>query len=577
MGSFSAMPGAIFVSDAASRAERRFSFVSPEAEVISGISAERLMSPGAFELLLGLLDDDARVGQIAALEAAFERGEQLEVTMPFRGPDGGTSWILQRAIQLPDSDMRVGFWLDVTDQLTAQIRHQDVLVSMPAVVAMINVAEDRVLFVNHRVEEVTGEPAEYWTRPGGLSEFRDRALLPTPSPNWDPPWPEDGIRSGHFRWTRPDGDVRWLRGISTLLAGTDGLAQAVIWDITAEMQAERQFDEQRRRYQTLVEQLPVATFVTDPEGTFTYVSPQIEQILGDAPDAMLGSTQAERRDRYVFEADRPSMGAAMEELYRGRSHGYDVEARMVRRSDGVVRHVQTIARDLVDGEGKRVGVQGVMIDVTDRVVAEQQRRRALEALVTATEAEQARISGELHDDAVQVMTAMLMEIRRLPAGERTERLEQLGAGALDRMRRLMFELRPQILRREGLAAAVEQLANDGPWRSASVQINVPRLSETTEALAYRTVRELIVNARKHSDADTLTVTGTTDNGRLVMTVADDGVGFDPGRTRTQDPLGLHIGLETSTERVRVAGGDLVVESAPGEGTRARFSLPVEPV
>ena len=251
---------------------------------------------------------------------------------------------------------------------------------------------------------------------------------------------------------------------------------------------------------------------------------------------------------------------------------------MRHQADGAVRHVHMIARDLVDAAGTRVGLQGVMIDVTDRWEAEQRRREALEALVTATEAEQARISGELHDDTVQVMTAILMEVRRTPAGERTERterLEQLVAGALDRMRRLMFELRPQILKREGLAAAVEQVAAEGPWHSSSVEIDVPRLSDTTESIAYRSIRELIVNARKHSGAATLTVTGVVEDGRLVVSVADDGVGFDPAKVRERDPLGMHIGLEMSVERVRVAGGDLVVESAPGEGTRGRLDLPVD--
>jgi PAS domain S-box-containing protein len=567
------MPGAIFVSDAAARAERRLSYVSPDAERLMGISIDRLTAPGAFELLLELLDDDARARHIAALEAAFQRGEQFEVTFPFRRPDGRMRWILQRGIQMPGSDVRVGFWLDVTDQRDEQIRYQDVLASMPAVVAVIDVAEERVLFVNQRAEELTGEPVGYWTRPGGLAEFRERAFAEDPIPDWDV-WPENGVRSAQFRWRRPDGGIRWLRGVSTRLTGTDNVAQALLWDITAEVEAAQGYDEQRRLYRTLVEQLPVATFVTDPGGVMTYVSPQIEQILGVGSEAIVGSTPAERRE-YIHQDDRPAMGAAMEEFYGARRDGYDLEARMLRRTDGSVRHVQTIARELVDDSGTRIGLQGVMIDATDRWEAEHRRHEALEALVMAAEAEQARISGELHDDTVQVMTAVLLELRRLPRDDHSERLEQLVAGALERMRRLMFELRPQILKREGLAAAVVQLAAEGPWRSSTVAIEAPRLSETTEALAYRTIRELIVNARKHSEATTLSVTGSLDDGRLALVVADDGVGFDPGRTRDGDPFGLHIGLDTSAERVRVAGGDLVIESTPGAGTRASLNLPAE--
>jgi signal transduction histidine kinase len=236
-----------------------------------------------------------------------------------------------------------------------------------------------------------------------------------------------------------------------------------------------------------------------------------------------------------------------------------------------------IARDLRDGEGTRLALQGVIVDVTDQRMAEQRRHEALEALVTAAEAEQTRISAELHDDTVQVMTAMLMQIRRLGGDDpRVAELETMLAGALDRTRRLMFELRPQVLQRAGLAAAIEELAAEGPWSSHVVEIDVPRQSDTTEALVYRTIRELIINARKHSQASELRVSGAVREGELVFDVRDDGVGFDLERALDRDLMRMHVGLDTSAERVRVAGGELRMESRPGQGARFQLRLPVAP-
>jgi len=150
------------------------------------------------------------------------------------------------------------------------------------------------------------------------------------------------------------------------------------------------------------------------------------------------------------------------------------------------------------------------------------------------------------------------------------------AGALDRTRRLMFELRPQVLQREGLAAAIEELAAEGPWSSHTVEIEVPRQSDTAEALVYRTIRELIINARKHSQASELRVSGAVDDGELVFDVRDDGVGFDLDRALDRDLMRLHLGLDTCAERVRVAGGELEMQSEPGQGARFRLRLPVAP-
>jgi signal transduction histidine kinase len=241
--------------------------------------------------------------------------------------------------------------------------------------------------------------------------------------------------------------------------------------------------------------------------------------------------------------------------------------------------VWTINAAVTDRPGR---VQSIFYDITHEVEtrselheAERRRRAAIEQLVSAAEAEQARIAAELHDDTVQMMVAALMRLGMTddPMAKNAAELLQV---AIDRTRTMMFELRPQILERNGLAEAIGELAREGPWE-ARVDIRVGRHSEVTETLCYRTIRELIVNARKHSQAATLTVTGRElDGGWLEFAVADDGVGFDLAAELSKPSAKYHLGLDSTTERVDLAGGSLSIASAPGAGTRCVVRLPADP-
>ena len=140
----------------------------------------------------------------------------------------------------------------------------------------------------------------------------------------------------------------------------------------------------------------------------------------------------------------------------------------------------------------------------------------------------------------------------------------------------MFEIRPPLLESHGLGHAVGDLV-DQTRRDLGVQvavtIDVARLSTSVESLVYRTVQELVANARKHARATRLQVSLTASDGRLEGSVEDDGSGFDPTRARDRSVMRLHLGLQAVAERLRLAGGDFSIESRPGGGTTARFGLP----
>jgi signal transduction histidine kinase len=234
-------------------------------------------------------------------------------------------------------------------------------------------------------------------------------------------------------------------------------------------------------------------------------------------------------------------------------------------------------------------------DVSDRVSAERaladserHRRHILANLLQAQEDERSRIATELHDDTVQVMTAALLSMDRLAMISRKGDLRRVGSAvthtravleeATERTRRLMFELRPAILHESGLGAALQLLADQTAREtgaSAEVDVDARRYDPAVEELVYRTVQEALANARKHASPTAITVRlGENGGTGLVGEVADDGRGFDPVLIQRRSDAALHLGLESMMERIRAAGGDVDLTSAPGRGTRIAFSVPL---
>jgi signal transduction histidine kinase len=236
----------------------------------------------------------------------------------------------------------------------------------------------------------------------------------------------------------------------------------------------------------------------------------------------------------------------------------------------------------------------MFLDVTDRVSteralveSEQHRREILASMLQAEEVERSRIATELHDDTVQVMAASLIALDRVSLVAAKTGNERLAAAvtlaratleeATDRARRLMFELRPAVLHDQGLLAAirvlVSQVSREVGARGDAEGTHA-RYDLAVEELVYRSAQEALANVRKHAQPRTISVTIDERDGMLRSEVRDDGRGFDVAEARSHPQAALHLGLDTMIERVRAAGGEVSIDSAPGAGTRVRVAVPV---
>ena len=203
--------------------------------------------------------------------------------------------------------------------------------------------------------------------------------------------------------------------------------------------------------------------------------------------------------------------------------------------------------------------------------------------------ERARLARDLHDSVTQTVAglgmlaqaAQVQHARGLPALSGTlERIGTLAKEALAETRALLFELRPAALAEEGLAGALAKLV-----AAVQVRVDLPisyagtattRLSPETELAIFRIVQEALANACKYARATAITVTVAEADGQLTVTVADDGVGFDPAApvAPSADARWGGMGLRAMRERAAAAGLALRVDSAAGFGTRISVAAPL---
>ncbi len=219
----------------------------------------------------------------------------------------------------------------------------------------------------------------------------------------------------------------------------------------------------------------------------------------------------------------------------------------------------------------------------ERVAAQTAQIRELAAHVErATEDERARLSRELHDELGQQLTALRYTLAAArgrvaddPALARS-RIEE-SEGILLRLagvvRHLVTDLRPQMLDERGLGAAVAWLCEQTAARTG-IPCDVAVRADPAVALdphvaiaAYRVAQESLTNAARHAGATRLAVAVTVAPAGVLVSVADDGVGFDVAAPRRG------MGVLGMRERARMHGGSLAVESAAGAGTTVTLALP----
>jgi len=226
---------------------------------------------------------------------------------------------------------------------------------------------------------------------------------------------------------------------------------------------------------------------------------------------------------------------------------------------------------LVEDGGPEVAqLVHVFNQMLDRL--ESERRESGGRVLQAQEAERARIAGGLHDEVGQVLTGVLLQLKAEGAGEETtEAVRQ----ALEEVRRIARELRPEMLEHLGLVSALTELSRKFADQSG-LRIErhfadaLPPLSDDAELAVYRIAQESLTNVARHADAARVEVTLQPGPGSVVLRVVDDGRGMD--ETAALNGRG---GIRGMRERAVLVGGALAVKRAHDGGVEVRLEVPAE--
>jgi signal transduction histidine kinase len=215
------------------------------------------------------------------------------------------------------------------------------------------------------------------------------------------------------------------------------------------------------------------------------------------------------------------------------------------------------------------------------VRAQQELKELSARLLSAQEEERRAISRELHDEVGQSLSALLMEAGNAAAvvpavsaeiRRHVESIKKLAEASVNVIRNMTLLLRPSMLDDFGLVPALEWQAREVSKRTGlrvhvTAEESAGELPDELKTCIYRVVQEALHNCARHAQARSVKVVVRQESRKIVLSVEDDGHGFDARRVRG---LGL-VGME---ERVNHLGGAFEIESQPGSGTRVAVELPI---
>jgi PAS domain S-box-containing protein len=334
-------------------------------------------------------------------------------------------------------------------------------------------------------------------------------------------------------------------------------------------------------------QAPVGLSRQDREFRYVDINEYLARINGLSVEQHLGqdmreilpqvSTVVESQMSQVFESGEPVLASTsnMETAaHPGSKRLYQYSLIPVKDANGKVRWLDSVVADITDV------FAGYLRDFSRRETTEDLRSRFVERVFNAQEEQRKRIAFDLHDGVCQMLSAASLRIESVEPGSGVEDLAAVKTilrQSIDDIRGISRNLHPVILDDLGIVAAVSNVSHDfgesGPSRVDFNDSGFPdRLPADMQVHLFRIVQEALQNASKHSGAERITVTLAYTDETLHVRVEDDGAGFDP---EVHSDL-TSSGIMHMTERARFLGGQLIIDSAVGRGTKISLRVPWSP-
>lgn len=404
-------------------------------------------------------------------------------------------------------------------------------------------------------------------------------------------------RSVEFQFTvEQTGHSGWALDRTSPLRNAKGEiigAISTVSDVTSRKMAEGALKASEQRFRDLVNATDGMVWEADA-GTLanTFMSRQAERLLGYPVENWL-------RPGFWAENLHPedrewAVAYCTSAIERGEP--FEFEYRYLAR-DGRTIWLHDMVTVVLE-EGVPRWLRGITVDVTARKQAEEelrvmanlleqkvvertaQLRQLASQLTMAEERERQALAQDLHDNLGQLLAVIKIKLSSLDAAAPESSIANvvsLVSQAEQSVRTVTVKLNPPVLYSLGLVPALEWLGEEIE-RVYGLKVHVDHdhcrkhLVDEVQAVLFRSVRELLVNVAKHARVDEVSLSCMCQSDRLLLVVSDAGCGFDPAAHMGQWSAQQGFGLRSINERIRNLGGDVEIDSSPGNGTTITLSV-----
>jgi PAS domain S-box-containing protein len=331
--------------------------------------------------------------------------------------------------------------------------------------------------------------------------------------------------------------------------------------------------ESEGRFRLVANTAPVMIWMSGIDRLCTYFNHPWMEFTGRPLEAELGNGWVEGVHKEDLERCLKTYSEAFDQR-----QSFEMEYRL-RRNDGEYRWILDIGVPRSNVDGSFAGYIGSCLDITDRKVAEEALGSVGRRLIEAHEEERKRIARELHDDIVQRIALLAIELEqcdhRVPDSlvdvhEYLQHARQRAYDLGNDIQALSHRLHSSKLEYLGLVAAAKSFCHElSKQRNVRIEFkhsDMPAaIPEEISLCLFRVLQEALQNALKHSADQNFTVEMHGTNEEISLTVSDSGIGFD-----WQDAMNRQgLGLISMRERLHLVNGELSIQSEPGRGTTVR--------